>query len=110
MKICVGIVDDHQLFLKSLSLMLSGFENFTVAVESLNGKDLQDKMKLIHSTPDIILVDVSMPVMDGVECTGIIKQQYPDIKILILTTFDDDEFIIEALKIRRNIFYIKCSI
>jgi DNA-binding NarL/FixJ family response regulator len=43
-------------------------------------------------------MDIRMPVMDGVECTGIIKQRYPGIKVIILTTFDDDEFIIEALK------------
>ncbi len=73
MKISVGIADDHQLFLKSLSLMLSCFENFTVAVEALNGKNLQDKMKLIQSVPDIMLKDVSMPVMNGIATTAWLK-------------------------------------
>lgn len=98
MKIYVGIVDDHQLFLKSLSLMLSGFENFTVAVEALNGKDLQNKMKLLQSVPDIMLIDVSMPVMDGIATTAWLTENYPSIKLTALSMDDSDKTIIAMIK------------
>ncbi len=98
MKISVGIVDDHQLFLKALSLMLSGFENFTVAVEALNGKDLQEKFKFIKSVPDIILIDVNMPVMDGIETAAWLTQNHPAIKLAALSMNDSDKAIIAMIK------------
>ena len=61
-----------------------------------NGSDALDKLK--YELPDVVLMDIRMPVMDGVACTAEIKQKYPQVKVLILTTFDDDEFIVEALK------------
>ncbi len=98
MKISVGIVDDHQLFLKALSLMLTGFENFTVAVEALNGKDLQEKMKLIKSLPDIMLIDVNMPVMDGIATAAWLNENYPAIKLAALSMNDSDKAIIAMIK------------
>jgi len=70
MKIKVGLVDDHQLFLRSLSLMLETLQGFEVVVEALNGVDLQDKLKVKAVVPDIILLDVNMPVMDGQMVAG----------------------------------------
>lgn len=98
MKISVGIVDDHQLFLKSLSLMLSGFENFTVAVEALNGKDLQEKMKQIQLLPDIMLIDVNMAVMDGIATASWLSENYPAIKLAALSMNDSDKAIIAMMK------------
>ena len=65
MNITLGITDDHQLFLKSLSLLISSLEDFTIIVEALNGKDLIEKLEVKKMQPDIILLDVNMPVMDG---------------------------------------------
>jgi RNA polymerase sigma factor (sigma-70 family) len=75
-------------------------QDLTVVQLAENGREALDKIAAAESEeqPDIILMDIRMPVMDGVECTKIIKQRYPFIKVIILTTFDDDEFIIEALK------------
>lgn len=98
MKISIGIVDDHQLFLKSLSLMLSGFENFAVAVEALNGKDLQEKMKQIQSLPDIMLIDVNMAVMDGIATASWLSENYPAIKLSALSMNDSDKAIIAMIK------------
>ena len=98
MKIPVGIVDDHQLFLKSLALMLSGFENFTVTLEALNGKDLQQKIKGTEILPDIILLDVNMPVMDGVETAAWIRANYPAIKTVALSVNDTDKAIISMIR------------
>lgn len=96
MKIKVMITDDQRLMREGLKTILDLEEDLTVVGLAENGKDALNKIADVQ--PDIILMDIRMPVMDGVECTGIIKKQYPGVKVIILTTFDDDEFIIEALK------------
>ena len=98
MKITVGIVDDHQLFLKSLGLMLSGFDNYTVTIEALNGKELQQKMQAAEILPQIILLDVNMPVMDGVETASWLHTHYPDIKLVALSVNDTDKAIISMIR------------
>jgi DNA-binding NarL/FixJ family response regulator len=96
MIIKVMITDDQRLMREGLKTILDLEQDLTVVQLAENGRDALDK--IADAQPDVILMDIRMPIMDGVECTGIIKQQYPGIKVIILTTFDDDEFIIEALK------------
>lgn len=96
MKIKIMIVDDQRLMREGLRTILDLEQDMTVVSLAENGKDALDKIP--NAQPDVVLMDIRMPVMDGVECTGIMKQQHPNIKVLILTTFDDDEFIIDALK------------
>ncbi len=96
--ITIGIVDDHQLFLKSLSLMLASFKNYDVTVEALNGKDLQEKMASGKDVPDIILIDVNMPVMNGVDTTAWLHANHPSVKLVALSMNDDDKTIIEMIK------------
>lgn len=98
MKILIGIVEDHQLFLKSLSLMLSISNDFQVVIEAVNGKDLQDKIKITTSLPDIILIDVSMPVMDGVATATWLTENYPLIKLSALSVENTDKAIIAMVK------------
>jgi DNA-binding NarL/FixJ family response regulator len=96
MKIKVMIIDDQRLMREGLKTILDLEQDLTVVQLAENGRDALDKIP--HTQPDVVLMDIRMPVMDGVECTRIIKEQYPRVKVVILTTFDDDEFIIEALK------------
>lgn len=96
MKVKVMITDDQRLMREGLKTILDLEDDLTVVQLCENGKDTLEKLPSVR--PDVILMDIRMPIMDGVECTRIIKQQYPEVKILILTTFDDDEFIIDALK------------
>lgn len=98
MKITIGIVDDHQLFLKSLGLMLSGFDNYAVTIEALNGKELQQKIKTSEILPQIILLDVNMPVMDGVETAKWLQTNYPEIKTVALSMNDNDKDIISMIR------------
>jgi DNA-binding NarL/FixJ family response regulator len=98
MKIKIGILDDHQLFLKSLSLMLDSFNNYLVVVEALNGKELQDKMKQTKQIPDIILIDVNMPIMNGIDTTKWLSENYPQIKLVALSMNNDDKTIIDMIK------------
>ncbi len=97
-KIKIGLVDDHQLFIKSLSLLLSTFENFEVVIDAVNGKDLQDKMILTKTVPHIMLIDVSMPVMNGEQTTEWLHLAYPNIHLVALSMNDDEATIIKMLK------------
>ncbi|MEE6188317.1 response regulator transcription factor [Niabella digestorum] len=98
MKTKIGLVDDHQLFLKSLSLLLESFNTYEVVLEALNGKDLQEKIKGRKELPDIILIDVNMPVMNGIETTRWLTENYPSIKPAALTMNADDNTIISMFK------------
>lgn len=98
MKIPVGIVDDHQLFLKSLSLMLKSFEVYDVVAEALNGKELQDKLAQCAILPSIMLIDVNMPVMNGIETAQWMSKQYPQTKLVALSMNDNDAVIIDMIK------------
>lgn len=98
MTITIGIVDDHQLFLKSLSLLISGFKDFSIVVEALNGKDLLEKVQAKNLEPDILLIDVNMPVMNGIATTEYFSTHYPLVKTVALSMKDDDDTIIAMLK------------
>jgi DNA-binding NarL/FixJ family response regulator len=98
MKIKVGLVDDHQLFLKSLSLMLETLQDFEVVVEALHGQDLQRKLNNIKELPEIMLIDVNMPVMDGIATAAWLQEKYPIIKLVALSMNDMDNAIIKMFK------------
>jgi DNA-binding NarL/FixJ family response regulator len=92
----IMIADDQKLIRQSLKIVLNHQEDFTVTNIVSDGNEVLETIEV--SKPDIILMDIRMPVMNGVECTKIIKKQYPEIKIIVLTTFDDDEYILKALR------------
>jgi len=96
--ISIALADDHQLFLKSLQLMLESFADVQVVAEAANGKDLQHKLASLKDLPDIILLDVNMPVMDGAETAAVLTAQYPAIKVVALSMNDDDKTIIKMIK------------
>lgn len=96
LKIKVMIVDDQRLMREGLKTILDLEQDLSVVELAENGGDALEK--IVDAQPDVVLMDIRMPIMNGVEATKIIKEKYPGIKVLILTTFDDDEFIIEALK------------
>ena len=92
----VLIADDQALIRESLQIVLSAHQDIEVVGTVGDGLEVLDFLKTNH--PHVILMDIRMPGMDGVLSTKQIKDQYPDIKIIILTTFDDDDFIFSALK------------
>ncbi|HCW08633.1 MAG TPA: DNA-binding response regulator [Cytophagales bacterium] len=95
MKIRIGTVDDHQLFSKSLGMMLASFQNFEVVLDAINGLDLQEKIKKLQKKPDILLIDVNMPLMNGVQTANWMKENFPDVKLAALSMNDNDQSIIE---------------
>ena len=98
MKISIGLADDHQLFMKSLAVLINTFPEFEVIVEALQGEDLLRKLAVMPVKPDILLIDVNMPVLDGVKTTERIFSEYPLIKAVALSMKDDDQSIIRMLK------------
>ncbi len=101
----VMIADDQELIRQSLEIVLSAHEDINVVSTACDGFEVLEKVK--ENKPDVILMDIRMPKMDGVYCTKMIKEQYPQIKIIILTTFDDDEFVFSALKYGASGYLLK---
>ena len=97
-QITIGIVDDHQLFSRSLGLMLESFNRYRVLVDAKNGRDLQQKMSALTAAPEMMLIDVNMPVMDGIATAAWLQQQYPTVKMVALSMNDDDKTIIGMIK------------
>ena len=84
----IMIAEDQQLIRESLKIILDSIEGFAVTTVVGNGEEVLQHLEI--KRVDMILMDIRMPVMDGVECTRIVKEKYPNVRVLILTTFVDD--------------------
>jgi DNA-binding NarL/FixJ family response regulator len=98
MKINIGIADDHQLFVKSLNILIDSYSSFHVVLDAINGDDLLKKLSKAKTLPDVLLMDVNMPVLDGAKAATIIAQKYPTIKMVALSMKDDDTSILSMVK------------
>lgn len=92
----VGIVDDQEIFRQGLKMLLSLEEDIRVVGEGANGHQGYNLCK--QHQLDVLLMDIKMPKMDGVEATRRIIRDFPPVKVIILTTFEDEEYIFEALR------------
>lgn len=101
----VLIADDQELIRESLRIVLDSKEDISVVATAQNGQEVMQKIR--EDKPDVILMDIRMPKMDGVQCTKIIKENAPEIKIIILTTFDDDEYVYNALRFGASGYLLK---
>lgn len=101
----VYLADDHTLFRKAMVNLISSFENVGEVKDAENGKEL---LALIKSRrPDVAIVDLQMPVMDGTEASEQIVKKYPDVKIIILTMHDSDRFILHMMELGVHAFLLK---
>jgi DNA-binding NarL/FixJ family response regulator len=98
MPISIAVADDHQLFLKSLSSLINNYPDFAIVVEAFNGEDLICKIGFCAIQPDLVLMDVNMPIMNGNIAARDLLQKYPGLKIVAFSIKDDDESIINMIK------------
>ncbi len=98
MKNSIVIVDDHILIAKALQSIITNFSQFEVLYECENGKELQEKFSLKANIPDVVLLDVSMPIMDGFETAKWLKENYPDVLIMALSMQDDEQSLIKMIR------------
>ena len=102
----IAIVDDNTFLIHAIKEKLSFFAEIIVKHTSINGSDLLTKLQENHNL-DLILMDIEMPVLNGIEATQIVKQKYPHIKIIMLTAFDNDEHIFNAIKAGADGYLLK---
>ena len=107
MKITIGIADDQQLFLRSLSILINSQAGFEVVIEALNGEELLKSIQTLTTPPDIILIDVRMPVMDGPTVVSKITLAYPQIKTVALSMKEDDHSILTMLRAGCSAYLLK---
>lgn len=104
-KIKIAIADDYKIFREGLKVGLSADNNMQVIFEADNGEDLLKGLET--NSPDIILMDLKMPIMDGMEATKEVRKKYPDMKILVVSMYEDDKFIIHLMEIGANGYLLK---
>jgi two-component system, NarL family, response regulator DegU len=99
------MADDHTLFRKAMVNLISSFENVVEVKDAENGKELLTLMK--YQTPDVAIIDLQMPIMDGVETSENILQKFPDVKIIILTMHDSERYILHMMEMGVHAFLLK---
>lgn len=97
MKTRIAIIEDNNFLIKSVKEKLSFFEDINICFTANNGLECMDKLNGDNQT-DLILMDIEMPKLNGIEATALVKQKYPQIKIIMLTVFDDDDNIFKAIQ------------
>jgi DNA-binding NarL/FixJ family response regulator len=107
MKIRVGIADDQQLFLGSLSNLISSFKDFEVVVEALNGRELLKQLAALEALPDIVLIDVQMPEMDGPAAVAEITGRFAQVKTIALSMKEDDRSVLSMLRAGCSAYLLK---
>jgi DNA-binding NarL/FixJ family response regulator len=94
----IAIIDDHILIAKALTGIIENFKQFNVLYECENGKALQEKFLIKNNVPDIVLLDISMPIMDGFETATWLKETHPQVLIMALSMQDDEQSLIKMIK------------
>ena len=105
-KIQVAVADDHSLLRQALAKLINSFENFAVLFEANNGNEIKAKLGK-HIIPDIVLLDVNMPDMDGYETAQWLHTNFPQVKVLALSMFSDENIIIRMLKLGAKGYILK---
>lgn len=106
-KINIVIADDEQLFRSGIRFILEREPNFNISFEAENGKKLLDFLRTTKEFPDIILMDLNMPEMNGVEATKIIHKTHPNIKVVVLTSYNSKSFITNMIDVGASSYLVK---
>lgn len=103
----VAIADDQVLFRKGMISIVNSFENIKITLEVDNGKALIEAIESAEVKPDIVLLDLSMPELNGVDTTKILHQQFPEIKVIILSVYSEDRFVTHLMELGVNAYLFK---
>ena len=109
MSVSIALADDHQLVRKGIRLLLENISDFNVVADAANGRELLDVLSNLSSLPDLVLVDVNMPVLNGQETVQELRSRYPDIRIIALSIHDQLPVIREMIKLGANAYLFKDS-
>jgi DNA-binding NarL/FixJ family response regulator len=105
----VAIAEDQRLFRECLISLLNGFERINVNVEASNGRDLLEKLYVVAPTPQVVLLDLTMPEMNGLDTTRQLKKLFPDMKIIILSVHSEERHIVHMVGEGVNGYLVKNS-
>ena len=103
----VAIADDHKIFRDGIRMALKDKEYLKILWEAEDGKDMMHKMQL--KLPDVILMDIRMPEVDGINAISLIRKEYEDLKIIVLTMYDDQEMITKMMEMGANAYLTKTT-
>jgi two-component system response regulator NreC len=95
-KIRILLADDHPLIRSGISTLLQSYKDFEIVGEAQDGEEAVEKTKVLK--PDVLIIDLSMPKLSGIEATGIITKKHPDVKVLVLTMHENEEYVYQILK------------
>lgn len=101
----IAVVDDEYLFRRGLISLLEQYKHIDVLFEAENGKDLLDKLKV--RKPEVILLDINMPIMNGADTIEILKEKYPDVKVIVLTSNQSVELMYNMMEKGANAYFTK---
>ncbi len=101
----VVVVDDHQIFVDGVKALIEGFEDIEIVGEANDGIELIDCLSKAEA--NVILMDINMPIMDGIEATKLVLEKYPELKVLMLTMHDSKEYIEKLLKAGAHGYILK---
>ncbi|MDJ1469037.1 response regulator transcription factor [Cytophagaceae bacterium DM2B3-1] len=107
MRTSIAIVDDNRYLIRSISQNLACFEEIEILFTAYEGGEVLEKLKNIAELPQVILMDIEMEPMDGITATALIRKYFPDIKIIILSVFTDDDKIFEAIRAGASGYLLK---
>ena len=107
----VAITDDHKIFRKGVILSLRPYTNIKFVLEADNGQDLLERLDSIpdDEKPEIVLMDLRMPVKDGIETTKLLAKRYPSIQVIALTMYEDERFVSHMMEIGANGYLLKST-
>lgn len=105
--ICVSLVEDNQFIRMALEQIILATEGYELVASYSSAEEAVEKMP--HELPDVVLMDINMGGMSGIEAVGILKQQYPDIRFMMCTVYEDDEKIFDALAAGASGYILKKS-
>lgn len=106
-RIRVLLADDHPVVRQGLHSLLSNYEDIEVVGEVEQGSDIVEYVRSLH--PDVVLLDIRLPGVDGIAVTRQLRRENPDTRIIILTTYDDDEYLIGALSAGAHAYLLKSA-